>query len=467
MESHCINCYSSEDMQCAICKERYDAAYIPGDAGEQQHLCLDCGSLEMREGAADPYHTVLPQNISSYRNGCDYKQTTTKIYYRLLKGNTASHNALKGHKLSHFFKDTRRRCNVFSSAEYSLDQNVSRFYQRYLHQELHPRHRTSMTEQAIPENFLSNVPAQSSQYADTLSGAQRKIDDYFYRPTSAAVELAMTHISQKDEITLWQWAVITNIPGKSSVVNFKGTAGQLLHDKLYSNRKSSSTEELFHIVKSAAEIRKEDIRSIYYDCTTYTALDHTHLSDCSMFPDTMYSVLETIISSHKSDSNSIIRKRLAIGQALISACRPRSFLSSMLIAIGVVSLSRIQVAIVLLSSVYVASIISIEVYCRTACQATTVNPLASHQGEPGSIPGRVTGFHMWELGRTMPLVGGFSRESPVSPTPSFRRHSTLTLITPIGSQYLAVKSSPNLFTHSVFTISPRRGMIFPTALSEV
>ncbi|KAJ8873158.1 hypothetical protein PR048_026775 [Dryococelus australis] len=40
----------------------------------------------------------------------------------------------------------------------------------------------------------------------------------------------------------------------------------------------------------------------------------------------------------------------------------------------------------------------------------------SHQGDPGSIPGRVTpDFRLWESCRTMPLVGGFSRGSPVPP----------------------------------------------------
>ncbi|KAJ8867985.1 hypothetical protein PR048_031794 [Dryococelus australis] len=54
----------------------------------------------------------------------------------------------------------------------------------------------------------------------------------------------------------------------------------------------------------------------------------------------------------------------------------------------------------------------------------------------------------WESCRTMPLVGGFSRGSPVSTVPSFRRRSIFTSTTLIGSQDLAVKSSPNLFIHS-------------------
>ncbi|KAJ8890403.1 hypothetical protein PR048_009911 [Dryococelus australis] len=57
-------------------------------------------------------------------------------------------------------------------------------------------------------------------------------------------------------------------------------------------------------------------------------------------------------------------------------------------------------------------------------------------------------FRKWESCRTMPLVVGFSRESPVSPTPSFRHHSIFTSITLNGSQDLAVKSRPNRFAHS-------------------
>ncbi|KAJ8895950.1 hypothetical protein PR048_001291 [Dryococelus australis] len=64
-----------------------------------------------------------------------------------------------------------------------------------------------------------------------------------------------------------------------------------------------------------------------------------------------------------------------------------------------------------------------------------VSLLVSHQGDPGSIPGRVTpDFRKWESSWTMPLVGGSSWGSPVSPFPSLRRCSILTSMTLIGSQ---------------------------------
>ncbi|KAJ8869579.1 hypothetical protein PR048_028571 [Dryococelus australis] len=69
---------------------------------------------------------------------------------------------------------------------------------------------------------------------------------------------------------------------------------------------------------------------------------------------------------------------------------------------------------------------------------------------PALLPGRFTpDFPLCGLYRTMPLVGGFSRRSPVSLALSFRHCSILTSITLIGSQDLDVKSRPNLFTHPI------------------
>ncbi|KAJ8897968.1 hypothetical protein PR048_003328 [Dryococelus australis] len=68
---------------------------------------------------------------------------------------------------------------------------------------------------------------------------------------------------------------------------------------------------------------------------------------------------------------------------------------------------------------------------------TKANRVQSLAGSPD--------FRKCESCRTMPLVGGSSRGSPASPTPSFRRRSIFISITLIGSQDLAVKSRPNLF----------------------
>ncbi|KAJ8897129.1 hypothetical protein PR048_002475 [Dryococelus australis] len=76
--------------------------------------------------------------------------------------------------------------------------------------------------------------------------------------------------------------------------------------------------------------------------------------------------------------------------------------------------------------------------------------LASRQGESGSITGWLTpDFRMWESYRAMPLVGGFTRGYPVSPTLSFGAAPYSLRFTLIGYQDLDFKSRPNLFTHSL------------------
>ncbi|KAJ8883211.1 hypothetical protein PR048_015051 [Dryococelus australis] len=68
--------------------------------------------------------------------------------------------------------------------------------------------------------------------------------------------------------------------------------------------------------------------------------------------------------------------------------------------------------------------------CNQDLDLRAFSLLAFHQGDSGSISGRF----MWELCRTMTLVDGFSRGSPVSPALSFQHCSILTSITLIGSQ---------------------------------
>ncbi|KAJ8872772.1 hypothetical protein PR048_026388 [Dryococelus australis] len=71
---------------------------------------------------------------------------------------------------------------------------------------------------------------------------------------------------------------------------------------------------------------------------------------------------------------------------------------------------------------------------------TKANQVQSPAGPPE--------FRKWESSQMMPLASGFSRGSPVSPAPSFQRCFIFTSITLIFSQDHAVKSRPNLFTHS-------------------
>ncbi|KAJ8888118.1 hypothetical protein PR048_007605 [Dryococelus australis] len=92
-----------------------------------------------------------------------------------------------------------------------------------------------------------------------------------------------------------------------------------------------------------------------------------------------------------------------------------------------------------------------------AASCGTPGLLASIKGEPGSIP---AGSLMWDSYRMTPLVGGFSRRSAVSPAAP---ESSIILI---GSQHLAVKRRPTLFTHSL-TRDCGRGLLGSSRVEDV
>ncbi|KAJ8898275.1 hypothetical protein PR048_003635 [Dryococelus australis] len=92
---------------------------------------------------------------------------------------------------------------------------------------------------------------------------------------------------------------------------------------------------------------------------------------------------------------------------------------------------------------------------NTDTNRTAVSLLASHQGDPGSISGRVTpDLRMWESCRTTPLVGGFSRGFPVSLALSFSAapYSLQSLSSTLDSQDLDVESRPKLSTYFLFDV---------------
>ena len=127
--------------------------------------------------------------------------------------------------------------------------------------------------------------------------------------------------------------MISNVEGKVDIYNFTGMSKATLYEKWYSERKKSNADERIRIVETAAAIIREDIRSRVYSDSEYTASD-TDLDDRTLLPKSLQSLLNGVIIS-KSASNDCARKKAAIGQAIISACRPRSFVSPILLSVGV------------------------------------------------------------------------------------------------------------------------------------
>jgi len=85
----------------------------------------------------------------------------------------------------------------------------------------------------------------------------------------------------------------------------------------------------------AASIIRDDIRTNVYNCTEYPTMERTN-DGKSLVPESISRFLHGIIKSNALKENkSVDRRCTAISHAIIAACRPRSFVSPILLAIAV------------------------------------------------------------------------------------------------------------------------------------
>ena len=129
---------------------------------------------------------------------------------------------------------------------------------------------------------------------------------------------------------------------KRTIVCFRNTGFKILTDSWYASKKTNAEEERLRVVRAAANILLEDIRSQVYETKKYPPSD-IFLEDVdTVILETLLCFLEQVIVKHKRCSVDKWRiKCKAIAHAIISAARPWSFLSPLQIGVGTLSLIHI------------------------------------------------------------------------------------------------------------------------------
>ncbi|KAE8743752.1 hypothetical protein FOCC_FOCC009627 [Frankliniella occidentalis] len=122
---------------------------------------------------------------------------------------------------------------------------------------------------------------------------------------------------------------VTSFPGKHSVFCFKGHADNFIYQKWAEERKPPEDMRC-QVVKQAAKILREEIRSKAFDMESYFC--GAEMNEEYLVPDLLRTFLTELI---KHKSNQAQRTVEALAQAIMQACRPRSFISPILLAIGV------------------------------------------------------------------------------------------------------------------------------------
>lgn len=131
----------------------------------------------------------------------------------------------------------------------------------------------------------------------------------------------------KDDVT------ITSITGKSSIVSFRDSAHQILRERWVADRVADKASENDRIIEMAASIIRDEIRLSVYDLSEYPTLKDTE-NGSTMIPESLALFLNKLLDPKGKSSSVVNRRCIAIAHAVISACRPRSFISPLLLSIA-------------------------------------------------------------------------------------------------------------------------------------
>lgn len=130
--------------------------------------------------------------------------------------------------------------------------------------------------------------------------------------------------------------IITTAPGRKSVVCLRDTGHKILTKAWYEKKSENEEEERRRIVCTAAEIIREDIRSQFYDTDMYPSLENLMEQSEALVPESLKLLIEGIIMKNKTNNKiELKRKCIAIEHSIISATRPRSFLSMVHVGLAV------------------------------------------------------------------------------------------------------------------------------------
>lgn len=171
--------------------------------------------------------------------------------------------------------------------------------------------------------------------------------------------------------------IISTGKNRQPVICFKNTGYNILTKQWYESQKKDEDEERLRIIRAAGDIIREDIRSKVYTIDTYPD-PLNFLEDCADdIPQSLKCLLDVIIVKGKrGNEHKLETKVTSIAHSIISATRPRSFISSLQVGFGALisrkygSRELIQIAHVLGFSCSYDEVRMFEVSCLNHPQST-------------------------------------------------------------------------------------------------
>lgn len=130
--------------------------------------------------------------------------------------------------------------------------------------------------------------------------------------------------------------IITEAMGsRPAVITFTETAHSILHDEWYSQRKKNMENERLRVVEMAAEIIRQDIRGAPIDLSNYPSIDDMGDGGTNIIPQSLNVLINNIVQGRGKKGADKTRSVTTICHSVMSASRPRSFLSPLQLGLSV------------------------------------------------------------------------------------------------------------------------------------
>ena len=164
----------------------------------------------------------------------------------------------------------------------------------------------------------------------TVGDLVEKMEEYLNNTDSEAY--GRSHMKTKLLEHFGDKIIITDINGKPNVVTFRTTATAILQEFHFLEHQDDLdiNEEQMNIIKTAAKLIKNDLKSIPTSSDSYPTIT----TDAESHVRYLLASLSTFLSLLTSEKNSAL-KVVSIGQAIVQAARPRVVISPLQIGFAV------------------------------------------------------------------------------------------------------------------------------------
>ena len=292
--------------------------------------CLFCGQQVVRKGSRIKWYPV--RTLEFQNTLLKVCETRNDDWGRTVKGRIASvsdlhaADAVYHHVCSTNFRTSKAMPKKFSTDKSTCEQNES-----------------------------GRPATQQSEFDDVISflndsyEKQVTVNDLVIRMQSLCGEKAFTTkwMKQRLQEHYGDRIVMSDKQGRKDVITFKETASDMLHN-FYLSAVNNEQEEKRKIIKSAAEIIRNDICALELDKDIYpAAADISQLQkNLEIVPESLQFFLRTVAQEKLPNL-----KTASIGQAIVQETRQRALICPLQLGLGV-QMHRLYGSLFLIDSLY-------------------------------------------------------------------------------------------------------------------